>query len=178
MEEFQQWRAEALKAIAQGPQLAEAYELLADSYSAANAWGCGRDRSAPLAERNFQMALDLDPLWAAPYANLSSHFSWSGREGDALRIADQGLGILPNNPTITRARALALVRLRRPDDAEHAIRQLLAAGSPMSGRGHLVLGSVALARGDAKAAGHEFETACVGTTLPAKPSHVGTSRTP
>jgi tetratricopeptide (TPR) repeat protein len=158
MEEFQQWRAEALKAIEQGPQLAEAYELLADSYSAANAWGCGRDRSAPLAERNFQMAIHLDPLWAAPYANLSYHFSWSGRADDALRIADEGLAILPNNPTITRARALALVRLGRPDDAEHAIRQVLAAGSPMSGQDHLVLGSVALARGNAKAAGHEFDT--------------------
>jgi DNA-binding winged helix-turn-helix (wHTH) protein/tetratricopeptide (TPR) repeat protein len=159
MEEYQQSRAEALTAIEQAPQLAEAYELVADSYSAANAWGCARDRDAPLAERHFQMAIRLDPLWAAPYANLSYHFSWSGREDDALRIADQGLAILPNNPTITRARALTLVRLGRPDDAERAIRQVLAAGSPMSGQDHLVLGSVALERGNAVAASHEFDTA-------------------
>jgi DNA-binding winged helix-turn-helix (wHTH) protein/TolB-like protein len=157
-EEFQQWRAEALTATEQGPQLAEAYELVADSYSAANAWGCGRDRNAALAERNFQMAIDLDPLWAAPYANLSYHFSWSGREDDALRVADQGLAMLSENPTITRARALTLVRLGRADDAEHAIRQVLAAGSPMSGQDHLVLGSVALARGNARAAADEFDT--------------------
>jgi DNA-binding winged helix-turn-helix (wHTH) protein/TolB-like protein len=158
MEQFEPWRAEALKALELGPQLAEAYELVADSYSAANAWGCGRARNAPLAERNFQMAIRLDPLWAAPYANLSYHFSWSGRENDALRVADQGLAILPNNPTITRARALTLVRLGRLDDAEHAIRQTLAAGSPMSGQDHLILGSAALVRGNAEAAAHEFNT--------------------
>jgi DNA-binding winged helix-turn-helix (wHTH) protein/TolB-like protein len=158
LEEFQPWRAAALKAVELGPQLAEAYELVADSYSAANAWGCGRDRNAPLAERNFQTAIDLDPLWAAPYANLSYHFSWSGREDDALRIADQGVAKLPGNATITRARALTLVRLGRPDEAEHAIRQVLAAGSPMSGQDHLVLGSVALARGNAEAAALEFKT--------------------
>jgi DNA-binding winged helix-turn-helix (wHTH) protein/TolB-like protein/Tfp pilus assembly protein PilF len=158
MEDFQQWRAEALHAIEQRPQLAEAYELVADSYSGSNAWGCGRDRNAPLAERHFQTAIQLDPLWAAPYANLAYHFSWSGREDDALRIAEQGLAILPNNPTISRARALTLVRLGRPDHAEQAIRQLLAAGSPMSGQDHLVLGSIALARRDTEAAAHEFHT--------------------
>jgi DNA-binding winged helix-turn-helix (wHTH) protein/TolB-like protein len=158
LEEFQPWRAAALKAIELGPQLAEAYELVADSYSAANPWGCGRDRNAPLAERNFQTAIDLDPLWAAPYANLSYHLSWSGREDDALRIADQGVAMLPGNATIIRARALTLVRLGRADDAEHAIRQVLAGGSPMSGQDHLVLGAVALARGNTEAAALEFDT--------------------
>ena len=158
LEDFQQWRAEALKAIELGPNFAEAYELVADSYFAGNAWGCRRDRNAPLAEKYFQTALQIDPLWAAPYANLSYHFSWSRREDDALRIADQGLAVLPNNPTITRARALTLVRLGRADDAERAIRQSLAAGSAMSGQDHLVLGSVALARGDHEVAAREFET--------------------
>jgi DNA-binding winged helix-turn-helix (wHTH) protein/TolB-like protein/Tfp pilus assembly protein PilF len=159
MEEFQQWRAEALKAIELGPRVAEAYELVADSYFAGNAWGCQRDRNPSLAERYFQRAIQIDPLWAAPYANFSYHFSWSGREDDALRIADQGLALLPNNPTITRARALTLVRLGRPHDAEHAIRQMLAAGSAMSGQDHLILGSVAVARGNADAAAREFEIA-------------------
>ena len=158
MEEFEEWRAEALKAIERGPRLAEAYELLADSYAANNAWGCRRDRNAALADRNFQMAIQLDPLWAAPYANLSYHLSWSGREDEALRIADQGLAILPSNATISRARALTLVRVGRLDDAEHAIRQVLAAGSPMSGQDHLILGSVALARGNAETAAREFQT--------------------
>ena len=158
LEDFQQWRAEALKAIELSPEIAEAHELVADSYFAGNAWGCRRDRNAPLAERYFKTALELDPLWAAPYANLSYHFSWSGREDDALRIADQGLAVLPNNPTITRARALTLTRLGRVDDAESAIRQMLAAGAAMSGQDHLVLGSVALARGHVEAAAREFET--------------------
>jgi DNA-binding winged helix-turn-helix (wHTH) protein/TolB-like protein/Tfp pilus assembly protein PilF len=159
MEAFQQWRAEALKAVELHPQLAEGYELVADSYSESNAWGCGRDRNAAHAARNFRMAIQLDPLWAAPYANLSYHLSWSSHEDEALRIAEQGLAMLPANPTITRARALALVRLGRADDAERAIRQVLAAGSPMSGQDHLVLGSVALARGNAEATAHEFDTA-------------------
>jgi DNA-binding winged helix-turn-helix (wHTH) protein/TolB-like protein/Flp pilus assembly protein TadD len=159
LEDFQRWRAEALKAIELGPNLAEAYELVADSYFAGNAWGCRRDRNDALAEQHFQTALQLDPLWAAPYANLAYHFSWSGREDAALRIADQGLAVLPNNPTITRARALTLVRLGRADDAERVIRHLLAAGSPMSGQDHLVFGSVALARGDREVAAREFDTA-------------------
>jgi DNA-binding winged helix-turn-helix (wHTH) protein/TolB-like protein/Tfp pilus assembly protein PilF len=159
MEEFQLWRAEALKAIDLNPQIAEAYELVADSYFAGNAWGCRRDRNDALAEKYFQTAIEIDPLWAAPYANFSYHFSWSGREDAALRIADQGLAILPTNPTITRARALTLVRLGRPGDAEQAIRQILAAGSAMSAQDHLILGSVALARDAAETAGREFETA-------------------
>jgi DNA-binding winged helix-turn-helix (wHTH) protein/TolB-like protein/Tfp pilus assembly protein PilF len=158
MENFQQWRAEALKAIELSPQLAEAYELVADSYFAGNAWGCRRDRNAPLAEQHFETAIQLDPLWAAPYANLSYHFSWSGREQDALRIADQGLGVLPNNSTITRARALTMIRLGRAQEAEHTIRQMLAGGTAMSSQDHLVLGSAALARGDVDAAAREFDT--------------------
>jgi DNA-binding winged helix-turn-helix (wHTH) protein/TolB-like protein/Tfp pilus assembly protein PilF len=158
LEDFQQWRAEALKAIELRPQIAEAYELLADSYFAANPWGCRRDRNPALAEQYFQTAIRLDPRWAAPYANLSYHFSWTGREDDALRIADQGLAVLPTNPILTRARALTLIRLRRPDESERHIRQLVAAGAPMSGQDHLVLGSVALARGQAEVAAREFET--------------------
>jgi DNA-binding winged helix-turn-helix (wHTH) protein/TolB-like protein len=159
MEEFQPWRAEALKAIDLSPQSAEAYELVADSYFAGNAWGCLRDRNALLAEKYFQTAIEIDPLWAAPYANFSYHLSWSGREDDALRIAEQGLATLPANPTITRARALSLVRLGRARDAEQAIREMLAAGSPMSGQDHLILGSVALVRGDAESAARDFATA-------------------
>jgi DNA-binding winged helix-turn-helix (wHTH) protein/TolB-like protein len=159
MEAFQRWRAEALKAIELNARIAEAHELVADSYFAANAWGCSRDRNAPLAEKYFQTAIEIDPLWAAPYANLSYHFSWSGREDEALRTAERGLAVVPKNPTITRARALAFARLGRGDEAEQAIRQVLAAGAAMSGQDHLILGSVALARNDLEGAGREFDTA-------------------
>jgi len=159
IEDVRQWRVEARKAIELAPQLAEGYELVADSYFAANAWGCGRDRNPELAERYFHDAIRLDPLWAAPYANLSYHYSWLGREPDARRASEQGLAVLPNNPTITRAGALTLARLGRPDDAEQEIRQALAAGSAVSGQDHLVFGSAALARGDAVVAEREFATA-------------------
>jgi DNA-binding winged helix-turn-helix (wHTH) protein/TolB-like protein/Flp pilus assembly protein TadD len=174
LEDFQQWRAEALKAIALRPQIAEAYELLADSYFAANPWGCRRDRNPALAEQYFQTAIRLDPRWAAPYANLSYHFSWSGREDAALRIADQGLAVLPTNPILTRARALTLIRLRRPDESERDIRQILAAGASMSGQDHLVLGSVALARGHAEVAAREFET--MSARLPTATSFLAIAR--
>jgi DNA-binding winged helix-turn-helix (wHTH) protein/TolB-like protein/Tfp pilus assembly protein PilF len=159
LEDVQQWRGEALHAIELAPQIAEGYELVADSYFAANAWGCRRDRNPELAERYFDDAIRLDPLWAAPYANLSYHYSWLGREQDALRTAEQGLAVLPNNPTIARARALALVRLGRANDAERTIRQTLAGGSAVSGQDHLILASVSLARGNAAAAVREFEMA-------------------
>jgi DNA-binding winged helix-turn-helix (wHTH) protein/TolB-like protein len=159
LEDVEQWRAHALKAIELNAQLAEAHELIADSYFAGNAWGCRRDRNAALAEQHFEKAILIDPLWAAPYANLSYHLSWSDREADALRVAEQGLAQLPSNPTITRARALALARLGRSEEAEEAIRQILGAGAAMSAQDHVILGSVGLSRGETDAAAREFATA-------------------
>ena len=174
LEDVERWRAEALKAIDLRPQIAEAYELLADSYFAANPWGCRRDRNPALAEQYFQTAIRLDPRWAAPYANFSYHLSWTGREDDALRIADQGLAVSHANPVVTRARALSLIRLRRPDESERDVRQLLATGAPMSGQDHLVLGSVALARGNPELAAREFET--MSARLPTTTSFLAIAR--
>ena len=127
-----------------------------------------------LPEQYFQTAIRLDPRWAAPYANLSCHFSWTGREDDALRIADQGLAVSHANPVVTRARALSLIRLRRPDESERDIRQLVATGAPMSGQDHLVLGSVALARGNPELAAREFET--ISARLPTTTSFLAIAR--
>jgi tetratricopeptide (TPR) repeat protein len=159
MEDFERWRAESRKAIELNPRIAEAHELLADSYFAGNAWGCKRDRNAPIAEASFRTAIALDPRLPQAYANLSYHFSWSVREADGLRVADDGLAILPGNAIVTRARALALIRLNRLDEAEGALRQLLANGAAMSAQDHLMFGMIALARRNHDLAVQEFDTA-------------------
>jgi DNA-binding winged helix-turn-helix (wHTH) protein/TolB-like protein/tetratricopeptide (TPR) repeat protein len=159
MEDFERWRAESRKAIELNPRIAEAHELLADSYFAGNAWGCKRDRNAPIAEESFRTAIALDPRLPQAYANFSYHFSWSVREADGLRVADDGLARLPGNAIVTRARALALIRLNRLDEAEGALRQLLAKGAAMSAQDHLMFGMIALARRNHDLATQEFDTA-------------------
>jgi eukaryotic-like serine/threonine-protein kinase len=159
MENFEGWREAARKAIALNPRSAEAYALLADSYFAGNAWGCRRDRDPRVAEENFRRAIALDPRLAPAYANLSYHYSWLGREADALTVADNGLAILPGNPGVTRARALALIRLKRLDEGEELLRMMLGAGTAVSAQDHLMFGMIALGRGTVDRARQEFDTA-------------------
>lgn len=174
LENVDRWRAAARKAIELNPRIAEAYELLADSYFAGNAWGCGRDRNAERAEQHFRAAIELDPRLPQAYGNLSYHYSWLLREADALRAADEGLRVLPDNALLRRARALALIRLRRLDEAEGAVRELVRSGASMSAQDHLMLGMIALGRGNADLAAGEFATAAA--RLPTSAFHVAIAR--
>ena len=167
------WRAAALKAISLNEGIAEAHALLADSYFAGNAFGCQRDRDPGRAELSYRTAIRLDPRSAAPYANLSYHFSWLGQEREALATAETGLAVLPDNATVARARALALVRLRRLDDAERDVRRLIEAGASVSGQDHLTLGSIALGRGHLDLAAQEFQTALSRLATSAFPLAIG-----
>jgi len=82
-----------------------------------------------------------------------------GRPGDALRAADQGLAALTGNVNIIRAKALALVRLGRTDEADGSVRTIAAGGASRTALDHLVLGDIAIASGDTARAKQEFETA-------------------
>lgn len=156
--DFQRWRAGAQKAIELNPSIGEAYALLADSYFAGNAFGCQRDRDARRAEENYRTAIRLDRRLSAAYSNFSYHFSWLGREDEALRIAEEAVRVMSADANSKRARALALVRLRRVDEAERELRRMVDGGAAMSGQDHLTLGAIALARGNADLAAREFRT--------------------
>lgn len=158
IEDVQRWRSAAEQAIELDGMKAEPHGLLADSYFAGNAFGCRRDRDPARAERHYRMAIQLEPKWTPAYANLAYHFSWLGKEDEALAIAERGLAAVPGNPVVGRARAHALVRLRRLDESEQAVRQVLDAGTSVSGQDHLIMGSIALARGDRQLAAREFAT--------------------
>jgi predicted Zn-dependent protease len=103
----------------------------------------------------------------------SAHFSWLAREPEALAVAEEGLAVLPGNPTLVRARAHAVVRLGRHDDAEGDLRRLIDAGASISGQDHLILGSIALGRGDADLAAREFHTALSRLSTSAFPLAIG-----
>jgi len=89
-----QWRQEAQTAIALNPRLAEANELLADSYAAMPAYGCARDRNPALADDDSATALRIDPRFTAAHANCADHLYWSERIEEAVAAADRGLAIL------------------------------------------------------------------------------------
>jgi DNA-binding winged helix-turn-helix (wHTH) protein/TolB-like protein len=167
------WRTAAENAIAIHPLLAEAHALLADSYFAGNAFGCGRDRDPLRAEQHYRTALTLDPRLAAAHANFSYHYSWLTREADALTAADAGLTQLPGNRNLMRARALALIRLSRVDEAEREIRRMIDDGAAVSGQDHLIMGLIALARNDQVQAGREFQTALSRLPTSAFPLAIG-----
>jgi serine/threonine protein kinase/Flp pilus assembly protein TadD len=140
------WRIAAQKAIELNPRLAEADALMGDSYRASPAYGCARQRDPALAERFLRRALQLDPRFGVASVGLILHFTWAGREGDALRTADEALEVLPGDVNLQRARSVALIWLGRADDAE---RQLLtlARASAASVQDEFVLAVVDLLRG-------------------------------
>jgi DNA-binding winged helix-turn-helix (wHTH) protein/tetratricopeptide (TPR) repeat protein len=156
--DFQRWRAGARKAIELNPSIGEAYALLADSYFAGNAFGCQRDRDARRAEENYRTAIRLDRRLSAAYSNFSYHFSWLGQEDEALKIAEEAVSVMSADANSKRAKSLALVRLRRHDEAERELQQMVDGGAALSGQDHLTLGAIALARGNKDLAVREFRT--------------------
>ena len=124
LEEIQLWRMASLKAIELNPRLAEAYVLLGQSYFASPAWGFARQRDADLAEHYFRKALHIDPRFGLGHNALIYHLTWDGRAADALRAADAALALLPDHVDLLRARATALLRLQRTDEAEAQLLRL------------------------------------------------------
>jgi tetratricopeptide (TPR) repeat protein len=156
MERVEPWRIAAQKAIELNPRLAEAYVLMGDSYRASPAFGCARQRDPALAERFYGKALQLDQRLGVASLGLINHFAWAGREGDALRTADEALEVLPLDVNLQRARSVALIWLGQTDKAE---RQLLtlARASAASVQDEFVLATVDLLRGHLPDAAMRFQ---------------------
>jgi hypothetical protein len=53
------------------------------------------------------------------------HLTWAGRELDALHEADEAVRRLPTDVNVLRARATVLLWLRRPDDRERPLRDVV-----------------------------------------------------
>ena len=117
MADLEPWRAEALKAIALNPRLAEAYALMGDTFYTSPVWGCGRDFDADQAVSYYRQALRLDHRSTTAWTNLAGTLQWAGRFGEALEAIDEGLAIVPDARPLRRRRADALVVLGRAGEA-------------------------------------------------------------
>lgn len=121
-------RQAAQRAIDINPRLAEAYEILANSYGAAP--NCRRPIDEERAESLYQKALELDPRLATAHVARATSLFW-GRPG-----AQAGLDYLTSVRDLVapvlflRPRAVALLFLKRPDEAEQHLRELATLGPP------------------------------------------------
>ena len=158
LERVEPWRIAAQRAIELNPRLAEAYVLMGDSYRASPAFGCARQRDPALTERFYGRALQLDPRLGVASLGVIIHFTWAGREGDALRTADEALEVLPGDVNLQRARSVALIWLGRADEAERQLLTLASASAP-SIQDDWALGVVDLLRGHLPDAAARFQKA-------------------
>jgi Flp pilus assembly protein TadD len=71
----------------------------------------------PEAERSYQTALKLDPLFTRAYVNLADLYRAEGRDAEGEALLRRGLENLPDDPALHHALGLALVRLKRTGDA-------------------------------------------------------------
>ena len=149
------WRREAEAAIALNPRIAEAYELLADWYSATTGFGCSHGNDPALAETYYRTALRIDPRFVPAWGNLIFHLQSAGQVDEALRVADEAERILPDHIVIRRARASVLLFSQRPADAEQETLRFPEQNRAVQDR--WVLASVALFRGDDAAASRGFD---------------------
>jgi TolB-like protein len=157
LEDTEPWRAAAQRAIELNPRLAEGYVLLGQSYFATPAWGFVRQRDPELAEHYYRKGLEIDPRFGLAHSGLIQHLSWAGREADALSAVDEGLRLLPNHVDLQRSRAMALLWLKRPDEAEQQL-LTLASRSATSIQDEWQFGGIALLRGEVETATARFRT--------------------
>jgi Flp pilus assembly protein TadD len=164
LERVEAWRAAAQKAIELNPRLVEAHVLLGDSYSMAPPYGCSRARDAALAERWFRRAIELDPRFGLASTNLAYLQAWNEQELEALATADGALAALPNDLSLMRARATALVWLSRPEEADRQLARI-AGLTPTTVQDEWELAAVELLRGRAEDAEPRFRATLARSPL-------------
>jgi tetratricopeptide (TPR) repeat protein len=69
------------------------------------------------AERSYQTALELDPLFGRAYVNLTDLYRAEGRDEEGERLLRRAIESLPEDPSLHHALGLALVRLKRIEEA-------------------------------------------------------------
>jgi TolB-like protein len=99
-------------------------------------------------------AITLAPDYSDAYATKSAYLAQSHRFDEAIRVANAGLAVNPNNPTFYHHRAMAEISLGRLDEArsdvQHAIR--LSPDDPWRVDWNRHLGNIEFAAGHLEAA--------------------------
>ena len=104
-----------------------------------------------MAEHLYAKALALDPQLGSAHASLINHLHWMNQSQSALDHANAALALRPSDVNILRARAGALLYLKRPDEASRQV-QDLARLMGTSIQDDWVLAAAELMRGNADAA--------------------------
>jgi tetratricopeptide (TPR) repeat protein len=154
MGESERSRQATQRAIAINPRLAEAYEILANSYGAGP--NCRRGIDEERAESLYRKALELDPQLVTAHVARAINRFW-GKPG-----AQAGLDYLASVGDLVPAvrllwpRAVALLFLKRPDEAEQHLREQATLGPP-SIQDEWVMAGVELLRRNDDAARRRME---------------------
>jgi tetratricopeptide (TPR) repeat protein len=92
----------------------------------------GNRGDAVKAEGEMKAAIRLDPFFVPAYVNLADFYRATGRDPDGERILRQGLKVAPNSAILHHALGLALVRLKRSDEALRELERasMLETGNP------------------------------------------------
>jgi predicted CXXCH cytochrome family protein len=77
----------------------------------------GNQRDLLKAEAEMKAAIRLEPFFIPAYANLADLYRVRGRDVDGERILREGLKIAPKSAVLRHALGLALVRMKRSDEA-------------------------------------------------------------
>lgn len=77
----------------------------------------GNRGDAARAEDEIKTAIRLDPFFIPAYVNLADLYRARGRDGDGAAILREGLKVAPKSAILHHALGLALVRMKRSDEA-------------------------------------------------------------
>jgi tetratricopeptide (TPR) repeat protein len=143
-------RQAAQHAIELNPRLAEAYEILATSYNA-GPFDCARQRDPGMAERLYAKALELDPQLVTAHVSRAGNMGWDARVQAGFDYLTRMRDLWPRDVRVLRVRAVALLWLQRPDEAEQQVREV-ASLAPTTVQDEWVLAGVELIRGHRDAA--------------------------
>ena len=77
----------------------------------------GNRGDAVKAEEEMKAAIRIEPFFVPAYVNLADLFRVSGRDPDGERILREGLKVAPKSGILHHALGLALVRMKRSDEA-------------------------------------------------------------
>jgi adenylate cyclase len=106
-------------------------------------------------------AIALDPDYVSSYVHKSVYLAMSRRSDEALRVADAGLAVNPNEPYLFMSRAFAGLGLGRFDEAKSDMQQgiRLSPREPFMPFFHTVLGDAEIGAGRPEAAIAEYRMA-------------------
>ena len=77
----------------------------------------GNRGDAAKSEDEIRAAIRLDPFFLPAYVNLADLYRVNGRDADGEHVLRQGLAVAPRSGALHHALGLALVRLKRTDEA-------------------------------------------------------------